>query len=130
MKKVKENKLKNLYPVERINCLSKNSTMLLAIGLLGLSPVFAVARATASDVTHLMNDRILVVDIVQQDRKITGTVNDQQGISVPGAAVQVKGTTIGTVTDIDGTFELEVPSGAGLVVSYIGMHTEHKKRRH
>lgn len=70
-----------------------------------------------------MNDRIPVVDIVQQDRKITGTVNDQQGISVPGAAVQVKGTTIGTVTDIDGKFELEVPSGAVLVVSYIGMAT-------
>ena len=124
MKKVKENKLKNLYPVESINCLSKNRTMLLAIGLLGLSPVFAVARATASDVTHLMNDRIPVVDIVQQDRKITGTVNDQQGISVPGAAVQVKGTTIGTVTDIDGKFELEVPSGAVLVVSYIGMQPQ------
>ena len=54
MKKVKENKLKNLYPVESINCLSKNRTMLLAIGLLGLSPVFVVARATTSDVTHLM----------------------------------------------------------------------------
>lgn len=124
MKKVKENKLKNLYPVEGINCLSKNRTMLLAIGLLGLSPVFVVARATTSDVSHLMNDRIPVVDIVQQDRKITGTVNDQQGISVPGAAVQVKGTTIGTVTDIDGKFELEVPSGAVLVVSYIGMQPQ------
>lgn len=65
-----------------------------------------------------------VMDNLQQEKKVTGTVNDQQGISVPGAAVQVKGTTIGTVTDIDGKFELEVSSGAVLLVSYIGMQPQ------
>lgn len=98
--------------------------MLVVMGLLGLSPVFSVAYATASDVTHQKHDSMQVMKNLQQEKKVTGTVNDQQGISVPGAAVQVKGTTIGTVTDIDGKFELEVPSGAVLLVSYIGMQPQ------
>ena len=127
MKKVKENKLENLYPlfpVESSSCFNKNKAKLVVMGLLGLSPVFFVAHATASDVSHQMNNGIQVVENLQQEKKVTGTVNDQQGISVPGAAVQVKGTTIGTVTDIDGNFELEVPSGAVLVISYIGMQSQ------
>jgi TonB-linked SusC/RagA family outer membrane protein len=56
----------------------------------------------------------------QQDRKITGTVVDQTGYPVIGANVVVKGTTNGTVTDLDGKFSLEVPAGAVLSITYIG----------
>lgn len=53
---------------------------------------------------------------------ITGTVIDGDlNEPLPGASVVVKGTTIGTSTDFDGNFTIEVPSNAGtLVVSYIG----------
>lgn len=57
----------------------------------------------------------------QQDtRQITGTVVDAAGVSVIGANVMVKGTTNGTITDIDGKFMLEVAKDAILQVSYIG----------
>ena len=56
----------------------------------------------------------------QQKKIITGTVVDSNGEAVIGANVLVKGTTNGTITDIDGKFSLEVPEGAMLLVSYIG----------
>ena len=53
-------------------------------------------------------------------KKVTGTVVDVAGVPVIGANVMVKGTTNGTITDMDGKFTLEVPEGAVLQVSYIG----------
>lgn len=58
--------------------------------------------------------------VAQQTRKISGTIVDQTGLPVVGANIVVKGTTIGTITDMDGKFELEVPENAVLTVSYIG----------
>ena len=61
-----------------------------------------------------------------QISKVTGTViAEEDGLPVVGASVLVKGTTLGTVTDMDGKFTLEnLPSSAKtLMVSYIGMHT-------
>lgn len=55
---------------------------------------------------------------------ITGTVKDAAGLSIIGANVSVEGTTIGTITDIDGNFKLEVPSNGKLKVSYIGYQTQ------
>ena len=62
-----------------------------------------------------------------QVRKVTGTVtSSEDGLPVVGASVLVKGTTVGTVTDIDGNFTISnVPSSAGtLVVSFIGLQTQ------
>lgn len=53
-------------------------------------------------------------------KKITGRVKDALGEPIIGANVVVKGTTNGTITDIDGNFSLEIPTNAILVVSYIG----------
>lgn len=61
---------------------------------------------------------------VAQERTITGRVTAaEDGSAVPGANVQVKGTTNGTVTDVNGNFTLEVPSGATLIVSFVGLKT-------
>lgn len=51
---------------------------------------------------------------------ISGLVKDQTGDPVPGANVFVKGTTNGTITDIDGKYSLTAPSDATLVFSFIG----------
>lgn len=57
----------------------------------------------------------------QGDIRFTGTVIDEAGIPVIGANILVKGTTNGTITDMDGRFTLiNVPENAILVVSYIG----------
>ena len=65
-----------------------------------------------------------------QISKVTGNVtSDEDGLPVVGASVLVKGTTVGTVTDIDGNFTLtNVPSSAGtLVISFIGMQSQEVK---
>lgn len=55
-----------------------------------------------------------------QNKSITGHVTDSNGEPVIGAAIMEKGTTNGTVTDIDGKYVLNVNEGATLVVSFIG----------
>lgn len=64
------------------------------------------------------------VPSVQQNQKaITGIIKDVNGEPIIGANVVEKGTTNGTVTDIEGRFSLNVAPGATLVVSYIGYTT-------
>jgi TonB-linked SusC/RagA family outer membrane protein len=58
---------------------------------------------------------------IAQTKQVSGTVSDENGDPVIGASVLAKGTTTGTVTGIDGTFSLSVPSSVStLVVKYIG----------
>lgn len=54
---------------------------------------------------------------------ISGKVTDPDGESLIGASIMVKGTTNGTVSDIDGKFKLSAPSDATLVISYTGFST-------
>ena len=65
-----------------------------------------------------------ILTSVDKKTKITGIVKDQYGEPIIGANVVVKGTTVGTITDIDGNYTLDVPSGASLQVSYIGYLTQ------
>ncbi len=61
-----------------------------------------------------------ITGVSQQSRKITGVVLDEAGEPIIGANVIEKGTTNGVMTDINGTFSLEVKRGSILQVSYIG----------
>lgn len=60
----------------------------------------------------------------QTIKKINGTIKDVYGEAIIGANVIEKGSTNGTVTDLDGHFELTVPSNSILVISYIGYITK------
>ena len=61
---------------------------------------------------------------VSAQRTITGTLIDSDGLGVIGANIIVKGTTIGTVSDLDGTYSIEVPNTAEILVySYTGYTT-------
>ena len=58
-------------------------------------------------------------------QKVTGKVKDSSGEPVIGASVVVKGNnTMGTITDFDGNFMLDVPAKSVLVISYIGYVTQ------
>lgn len=60
----------------------------------------------------------------QTGNVITGTVTDDSGESIPGVNVLVKGTSVGTITDIDGSYSLNIPQGSNtLVFSFIGYRT-------
>lgn len=56
----------------------------------------------------------------QQRQKVTGTVTDESGVELIGVSVAIKNTGIGVITDVDGKFEIDAPSDAILVFSYIG----------
>ena len=58
--------------------------------------------------------------LITNNKKITGKVTDEKNEPIIGANVVVKGSTTGTITDMDGNFTLEVPDQATLLVSYIG----------
>ncbi|MEZ4931578.1 MAG: carboxypeptidase-like regulatory domain-containing protein [Saprospiraceae bacterium] len=67
---------------------------------------------------------VLLSFCLQAQRTVTGVVSDANGPLI-GATVQVKGTSVGTITDLDGSFSIRVPDNAQtLVVTYIGYATQ------
>ena len=70
-------------------------------------------------------DNMVVIRPEQQmpeERKISGVVKDRNGAPLPGVAVVLKGTTVGTATDMDGKYTLTLPEGNyTLVFSMLGM---------
>lgn len=95
-------------------CFAKSSCIVLASAFFCTSLPALAASSTAG--TNLA--------IQQQDQKLKGQVIDAQtGDPVIGVNVLVKGTTNGTITDIDGKYELNAPAGAVLQISFIGYKT-------
>ena len=64
------------------------------------------------------------IGIITAQTQVRGTVVDDAGEPVIGATIQIKGTTQGTVTDIDGNFSLSAPANGTLVVSFVGYQTQ------
>ena len=64
--------------------------------------------------------------LLAQTKEISGKVTSaDDGGSIPGVSVSVKGTTLGTITDMDGIFKLKVPQDSKtLVFSFVGMATQ------
>ncbi|WP_366784902.1 TonB-dependent receptor [uncultured Phocaeicola sp.] len=66
----------------------------------------------------------MALSSTDQEKNISGMVLDNNGIPIIGANVLIKGTTVGTITDVDGKFSLDnVSETSILVVSYMGYHT-------
>ena len=55
---------------------------------------------------------------------VTGKVTDENGNGVPGANIIIKGTSSGTITDIDGNFSINTSSSNILIVTYVGYSTQ------
>ena len=92
----------------------KSVSMILLAGALGFT-----GNAYAD-----LNTGNPAIDISQQDTKVTGVVEDEFG-PVAGASVVIKGTTNGTMTDMDGHFTLEgVKKGDIIQISFIGFATQ------
>ncbi len=70
---------------------------------------------------------LLLVLVVQlsfaQQKTVTGTVNDDQGLPLPGANVIIKGSSSGTQTDFDGNYSISAAVGQTLIYSYVGFDT-------
>jgi len=61
--------------------------------------------------------------LAQNTLLVSGTINDSTGKPIIGAAIQIKGTTVGTITDTDGIFTIRADKNATLVLSSIGYKT-------
>ena len=106
----------NLFPslikAREMNCLKIAGASLL---LLCMSPQFAVADSLKQD----------AVTVTQQHNvKASGIVTDEAGEPLVGVSVLVKGTTLGSITDLKGRFSLDVPEGSTFEISYIGYKTQ------
>ena len=65
------------------------------------------------------------VCLFAQGVSVKGRVTDITDVPLTGVSIRVEGTTIGTVTDLDGNFILQnVPSNSNIEVSYVGMTTQ------
>jgi len=67
---------------------------------------------------------LMAPSLFGQTVRVTGRVTDAtDGMSLPGVTIMIQGTTIGTITDIEGNYSIEAPSNAVLVFSFVGMQT-------
>jgi len=74
------------------------------------------------EIKELLPNIKVELNAEQQKKDLNGTVKDAKGLTLPGASVVVKGTTIGTITDNDGKYNLSVPADAKILVfSFVGM---------
>ncbi|MEG1585509.1 MAG: SusC/RagA family TonB-linked outer membrane protein, partial [Bacteroidales bacterium] len=85
---------------------------------LPIAMLTAVPAETFANVEH--SKAVEAFQAAQQNKTIKGNVKDETGLGLPGVSVVVKGTTMGTITDYDGNYTLEVPENAEVVFSYIG----------
>jgi len=74
----------------------------------------------------LVSFLFLASNVWAQDRTISGNISsDEDGSGLPGVNVIIKGTTVGTTTDVNGSYTLDVPSDGGtLVFSFIGLASQ------
>lgn len=77
--------------------------------------------------THLKLLLVMVMSFIhlgvfsqESSKTISGTVKDVHGEAIIGANVSIEGTTIGTITDLDGAFKLNISEGSELIISFIG----------
>lgn len=70
---------------------------------------------------------ILVIGLYAQEASVKGVVLDETDTPLIGATIQVKGTSTGAITDIDGNFTLKTKKGNTLAISYIGYKTQEIK---
>lgn len=83
----------------------------------------SIRKALCKTIALLITS-VAEIGLMAQNTPANGTVIDESGEYVIGASVMEKGTTNGTITDINGHFELNVNNNATLVVSFIGFETQ------
>ncbi|MBQ0787522.1 MAG: von Willebrand factor type A domain-containing protein [Oceanihabitans sp.] len=69
---------------------------------------------------------LFAMQLCAQEKTITGIVSEVNGLPLPGAAIIVRGTTIGTSTDFDGNYTIKANIGDVLLFSYLGFSNEEK----
>lgn len=91
-----------------------------------VTPVVFALTVTQNVLADDAKETMMIVQ--QSQRKISGVVKDKSGETIIGANIVVKGDpSNGTITDLDGKFELQVPDNATLEISYVGYAVQNIK---
>lgn len=111
---------KNLSRIKLLKCYCLRCLQVLLPGLLFVLMILMPVTSVWAESVKVKGSEKLD----QNTKTATGIVKDTNGDVIPGATVIVEGTTIGTVTGIDGSFSLaDIPIGSRLVFSFVGMKT-------
>ncbi|AWW31602.1 SusC/RagA family TonB-linked outer membrane protein [Echinicola strongylocentroti] len=120
-----------VYPDDLLN---NNPTVTLERGKKSVEEVLIeIAKATKLKFKQVNNtvyvgknvqNRADAVEITIDEIELVGAVTDEGGNPLPGVAIVEKGTTNGTVTDLDGKYSISVQEGSELVVSYVGYKSQ------
>jgi TonB-linked SusC/RagA family outer membrane protein len=82
-------------------------------------------KRIGNTVNVLRGSKTIAPIIEEQSRTIQGKVLDENGEGLPGATLLLQGTSTGTITDVDGSFSLEIPDGPQvLITSFVGYATQ------
>jgi len=109
------------FTFERTSKTQKFLSSLVAAGAMLMTSIPAISQE---------KDKIEVVQLAEEDRinvspkVVSGVVTDDSGETLPGVNVVIKGTTIGTNTDLDGNYRITIKRGSSLVFSFVGFETQ------
>ncbi len=110
--------MKNSFASNYLGCSMRRLPIFVGLCAIPFQPLLIEAHAAGTHETHSIHAQL-------QSRNIKGQIVDETGEPLIGVSVFVKGTTVGTITDMDGNYALEVPEGSNtLEVSYIGYRTQ------
>jgi TonB-linked SusC/RagA family outer membrane protein len=115
------------------NVLNDEKKITLNVKDLAIDKILALALGD-QNLGYAIKDKIIVIykpsvlnvdENAKQQLKITGTLTDSNsGEALPGVSIQVEGTAVGTITDVNGNYSIEVPQSGTLVFSYVGYLTQ------
>ena len=119
-----------LYRVEEVNKYGKRDINLQNVSI----EEFLRDALEGTKLSYEIEDDVIIIHPSKDDnkktvepRKVTGTVMDMQGNTLPGSTILIQGTSLGVVTDVNGKFTLEIPQmdSVVLVVSFVGYETRY-----
>jgi TonB-dependent starch-binding outer membrane protein SusC len=110
---------------KHVKYIAKKLALMVPIIFLSMDLTFAEEKSNSIDLvgTEVFSSDLLE-NIENLDKIVKGIVTDENGDPLPGASVKVDGTTVGTVTDLNGNYTINVPEGSTLVFSYIGFESQ------
>ncbi len=116
-----------VVPNTKISVTAKNSSLYEVLSIISSKENLQFKRV--GDNIHVTksntktNSAIVLENLAEAEITIKGTVNDEGGAPLPGVSVLIKGTSTGTITDVDGAFELNADENATLMISFVGYRT-------
>lgn len=127
----RETNLRFLYRVEEVSKYGKRD---LNVRNAGIDEVLE-QLLKGTNLSYTIDKEVVIITpakVVQGEVKskvVRGKITDTEGLALPGVTILLKGTSLGTVSDVNGIFSIELPSAEAvtLVVSFIGMETQEVK---